>query len=436
MHQTAIGHRSPNVRFLLYSILGPPFFVRFCRFDAAMQRSSYAPIARQLREAQWICRQCAAKHSRHASSVAVLSTQSSSRSRRQIFSSPSAQTNSAIVQQRRWIGRNYLKNIVAAEKDWQERSKQIENGDRKNILEVLEERGFVNQIVGSREQLQKLLQYRRVGVYCGVDPTAPSLHVGHMVPFMALSWMYIHGYPSTFLLGGATSRIGDPEGRLTAREQVGRQTRSANMALMHNQLKRFGPLMENYAKRRGYEREWAWRRALLNNAEWHSTLPWGTLIREMGQYVRLGPMLGRDSVKNRMTHGDGMSFAEFTYPLIQAWDWWEMFQKGVQIQIGGADQFGNILQGAEAVKSAAKNKVEWLEKVELEMKNTQELDKPDLSEEPMGFTVPLLTTANGEKFGKSAGNAMWLDASMTSVFELYAVSERSVSFWGPESDAF
>lgn len=339
-------------------------------------------------------------------------------------SSPSKHRSGIVQQpqQRRWLGMNYLKNVVKAEEDWQRRAREIADGDRKSIITILEERGFVNQIVGSRPALEQLLQYRRVGVYCGVDPTAASLHVGHMVPFMALSWMYIHGYPATFLLGGATSRIGDPEGRLTAREEVGRKTRSANMALMHNQLKRFGPLMESYAKRRGYEREWSWRRALLNNAEWHSTLPWTELIREMGQYVRLGPMLGRDSVKNRMAHGDGMSFAEFTYPLIQAWDWWVMFQKGVQVQIGGADQFGNILQGAEAVKSAAKNNTEWLQKVDQEMKNTQEQSKPEVSEEPMGFTVPLLTTASGDKFGKSAGNAVWLDASMTSVFELYAVS--------------
>lgn len=388
-----------------------------------MQRSSYAPIARRIRGASWICQRCAAKQVRNASSAAVLSTtQSSNGTRRHLLLSSSLQSQSTAFQQRRWIGRNYLKNIIAAENDWQQRAKEIKDGDRKNILDILEERGFVNQIVGSRDTLKTLLQYRRVGVYCGVDPTAPSLHVGHMVPFMALSWMYIHGYPSTFLLGGATSRIGDPEGRLTAREKVGRQRRTANMALMHNQLKRFGPLMEKYAGRRGYEREWAWRRALLNNAEWHSKLPWGEMMRTLGQYVRLGPMLGRDSVKNRMTHGDGMSFAEFSYPLIQAWDWWEMFQKGVQIQIGGADQFGNILQGAEAVKSAAKNNTEWLEKVRSELKNSQEWEKPEVTEEPVGFTVPLLTTASGEKFGKSAGNAVWLDASMTSVFELYAVS--------------
>lgn len=394
-----------------------------------MQRSVRAPIARQILDSRWICRRCAAKQIRQASTAAFASTASTSPSRpsRRLWRGQSLKSEEGVptgptVQQRRWIGRNYIKNIISAEQDWQQRAGEIAIGDRKSILDILEERGFVNQIVGSRESLKKLLDNRRTGIYCGVDPTAPSMHVGHMVPFMALSWMYIHGYPTTFLLGGATSRIGDPEGRLTAREDTDRTKRSANMALMHGQLKRFGALMERYAGRKGYQREWSWRRALTNNAEWHSALSWGDMMRDMGKYVRLGPMLGRDSVKNRMEHGDGMSFAEFSYPLVQAWDWWVLFKKGTQVQIGGADQFGNILQGADAVKATARHNHEWLQQVETELKSSQERKKVEVSEEPMGFTVPLLTTASGEKFGKSAGNAVWLDAGMTSVFELYAVS--------------
>lgn len=198
---------------------------------------------------------------------------------------------------------------------------------------------------------------------------------------------------------------------------------------MHNQLKRFGEMMERYAGRKGYLREWAWSRALVNNISWHHSLGWTTLMRDMGQYVRLGPMLGRDSVKNRQKQGNGMSFAEFSYPLIQAWDWWHMFQTGTQVQIGGADQFGNILQGADAVKQAAKHSTTWNAKLDAELQNVQERKKDEflVSEDPMGFTVPLLTTASGEKFGKSAGNAVWLDAGMTSPFELYQVSRHGVN---------
>lgn len=117
-------------------------------------------------------------------------------------------------------------------------------------------------------------------------------------------------------------------------------------------------------------------------------------------------------VKNRMNSGVGMSFAEFCYPLMQAWDWWILFQKGVQVQVGGSDQYGNILFGMEAVKEISKNTT------------MQEVHNPLTSEldHPLGITTPLLTTANGEKIGKSGGNAIWLDKDMTPTFELYQVS--------------
>lgn len=122
------------------------------------------------------------------------------------------------------------------------------------------------------------------------------------------------------------------------------------------------------------------------------------------------------SVKNRLD-GDGMSFSEFSYPLVQAWDWWQLFKGGVQLQIGGADQFGNILAGAEVVKSIAKEDHPY--QVELTREGKSGMAATN---DPLGFTVPLLTTASGEKFGKSAGNAVWLDENMTSPFELYQVS--------------
>jgi tyrosyl-tRNA synthetase len=147
-----------------------------------------------------------------------------------------------------------------------------------------------------------------------------------------------------------------------------------------------------------------------------------------------------NSVKNRMRHGDGMSFAEFTYPLLQAWDWWELYQRGTQIQIGGADQFGNILAGAEAVKHLAKHDPEYEQRKKIGVRShpnqvnsavgteassqnasAQETESRNFKNDPMGFTVPLLTTSAGEKFGKSAGNAIWLDEQMTSTFDLYQV---------------
>jgi hypothetical protein len=116
-----------------------------------------------------------------------------------------------------------------------------------------------------------------------------------------------------------------------------------------------------------------------------------------------------------------MSYAEFSYPLVQAWDWWHLFQKGVQIQVGGGDQFGNILAGAEAVKQLAKDSHEY----QSALRQTTIIDKKydiDVTSDPLGITVPLLTTASGEKFGKSAGNAVWLEPKMTPIFDLYQVS--------------
>jgi tyrosyl-tRNA synthetase len=122
-----------------------------------------------------------------------------------------------------------------------------------------------------------------------------------------------------------------------------------------------------------------------------------------------------NSVKNRLSKGDGMSFAEFSYPLLQAWDWWTMFQKGTQVQVGGSDQYGNILFGMDAVKSISRNTADEQLRNPLE----SELDHP------IGFTTPLLTAPNGEKFGKSAGNAVWLDKDLTSTFELYQFFVRT-----------
>lgn len=294
-----------------------------------------------------------------------------------------------------------------------ERQEDIKKGEAKSILEVLEERGLVNQIVGERDKLNDLLVRRRVGVYCGVDPTADSMHIGHMVPFMALGWMYVYGYSANFLLGGFTAAIGDPTDRLEARQSVAILERKRRTFMMHEQLKRLGVLIEKYAERRGYSRQWAWRRSVLNNSTWWTKLAANDFLKVMGTAVRIGPMLGRDTVKNRLEKGDGMSYAEFSYPLIQAWDWWHQFRTGTQIQIGGADQFGNILAGAEAVKNIAKSDAEY------QARKKHEDDGQNVTFDPMGFTVPLLTTSSGEKFGKSAGNAVWLAREMMSSYDLY-----------------
>lgn len=220
-------------------------------------------------------------------------------------------------------------------------------------------------------------------------------------------------------MGGFTARIGDPTDRLTARAEQATTERVKNAANMFEQLKKLGVNIEKYAEGKGYQREWAWRRAVLNNATWWQKVTVGDYMRLLGRHVRVGPMLGRDSVKNRLEKGDGMSYAEFSYPLIQGWDWWQQFQTGTQLQIGGADQFGNILAGAECVKSIMKNDIPFMQKLAADTNGST------ATTDPMGFTVPLLTTSKGEKFGKSAGNAVWIDKQLTSSFDLYQFFVRT-----------
>ncbi|KAK2003881.1 Nucleotidylyl transferase [Colletotrichum falcatum] len=147
---------------------------------------------------------------------------------------------------------------------------------------------------------------------------------------------------------------------------------------------------------------------------WWQGLPMYDVMKRLGRFMRIGPMLGRDTVKNKMEKGDGMSLAEFIYPLMQGWDFWHLYSKlGVQMQIGGSDQFGNIVTGIEAVKTIRSSE----ENPNMKMPETWKDD-------PIGFTVPLLTDSSGAKFGKSAGNAIWLDPFLTSAFDLYGYFTR------------
>ncbi|KAF2840506.1 tyrosyl-tRNA synthetase [Patellaria atrata CBS 101060] len=317
---------------------------------------------------------------------------------------------------RRSISEGWIRKKQEAEEAWKQKARKIDAGEQKSMLSILEERGFINAIAGKREDLDKLMIRKRVGVYVGVDPTARSLHVGHLLPFMVLFWMYLHGFHSISLLGGATAKIGDPTDRTTDRTIANPAERSLNMAGMHIQIKRLWLSVEAIGRRFGYERKVSWRRGLRNNNEWQNKLPITEFLRDIGKGMRMGSLLSRDSVKTKMASPVGMSFAEFTYPLLQAWDWWELYHTlDIQLQVGGSDQFGNIVTGIDAVNYIRKTHHSP------DLRQTEE----DPLRLPMGFTVPLLTTASGEKFGKSAGNAIWLDKELTSPFDLYQFFVRT-----------
>ena len=146
-----------------------------------------------------------------------------------------------------------------------------------------------------RKTFDRLLTDRRLGAYVGVDPTASSMHVGHMLPLMSLFWMYVHGYHTVSLLGGATSKIGDPTDRLTTRDKPPPAIRTANMANMHLQMKKLWLNVEAYGKKYGYNWEWAWHRELINNNAWWNKLPMLEVLQILGPGMRLGSMLARDT---------------------------------------------------------------------------------------------------------------------------------------------
>jgi len=150
-------------------------------------------------------------------------------------------------------------------------------------------------LVRSRDQVDRMMTEKRVGAYVGIDPTASSLHVGHMLPLMSLFWMYVHGYHTISLLGGATAKIGDPTDRLTTRENTRKSIRTQNMWQMHYQLKKLWLNVEAYGRKYGYKSDWAWKRALLNNNTWMNHLTIMEFLQVLGPGMRLGSMLARDT---------------------------------------------------------------------------------------------------------------------------------------------
>lgn len=146
-----------------------------------------------------------------------------------------------------------------------------------------------------RDTLDRYMTDRRVGAYVGIDPTAASLHVGHLLPLMSIFWMYVHGYHTVSLLGGATAKIGDPTDRLTTRTQEHGSVRTANMARMHYQLKKLWLNVEKYGEKYDYKWNWAWHRELINNNAWWNKLPMLEVLQVLGPGMRLGSMLSRDT---------------------------------------------------------------------------------------------------------------------------------------------
>ncbi|KAF3017871.1 tyrosyl-tRNA synthetase [Neopestalotiopsis sp. 37M] len=317
--------------------------------------------------------------------------------------------------QKRLITENVLRRRELHEEAWQRKANKIQAGEDYHIWDVLNERGYVKDTAGTSKQIWELMRRKRISAYVGVDPTAPSLHVGHLLPMMALFWLYIHGYGAITLVGGSTAKVGDPTDRLKDRDKIKGSDLTMNTTKIHYQLKSLWKNVDSRAKHFQYQKDSSWSRDILNNSAWLNSTPIMEVVGRLFKGMRMGPLMSRDTVKRRLEEtGEGMPLDEFIYPLLQGWDWWKLLeQKGVLMQIGGSDQYGNIVTGAEAVKYIRDTEPNREKRMADTLENT-----------PVGFTVPLLTDSSGAKFGKSAGNAVWLDPFMTSSYDLYGYFMR------------
>jgi tyrosyl-tRNA synthetase len=255
-----------------------------------------------------------------------------------------------------------------------------------HILEDLERRGLINQVT-DKEGLEKHLTENEVTLYCGFDPTADSLHIGHLVPLMMLKRFQKAGHKPIALVGGGTGMIGDPSGRSTERslntEDVVKGYSDALRAQITKILevdKDENPVV------------------VRNNYEWLGSMTVIDFLRDAGKHFGVNYMLAKESVSARIEQG--ISFTEFSYMILQSLDYQKLYtQENCTLQIGGSDQWGNITAGMELIRRARENEEEDVK--------------------VFGLTVPLITKADGTKFGKSAGNAVWLDAEKTSPYEFY-----------------
>ncbi|ETT82632.1 tyrosine--tRNA ligase [Viridibacillus sp. FSL R5-0477] len=250
------------------------------------------------------------------------------------------------------------------------------------LLEDLQWRGLLYQQTDA-EGMEKLLNEESVSLYCGVDPTADSMHIGHIVPLLTLRRFQIAGHQPILLVGGATGMIGDPSGRSEERQLQTVEQVEKNVQGIKKQLERiFDFNSENGAK-------------LANNRDWIGSMNTIEFLRDYGKLINVNYMLGKDTISSRLD--TGLSFTEFAYTIIQGIDFNHLYDNfNCRIQVGGSDQWGNITTGLEVIR-----------------KTHEEETKA------FGITIPLVTKADGTKFGKTAGGAVWLDAEKTSPYEFY-----------------
>ncbi|MET7000258.1 tyrosine--tRNA ligase [Chitinophaga defluvii] len=259
-----------------------------------------------------------------------------------------------------------------------------------NLIEELRWRGMVQDMMpGTEEQLLKEM----TTAYVGFDPTADSLHIGHLVPVLLLVHLQKAGHKPLALVGGATGMVGDPSFKADERKMLDLDTIQRNLDGMKAQLQRF--LDFDTTKPNAAE--------MVNNIDWFRNISFLDFIRETGKHITVNYMMSKDSVRKRLEGDNGMSFTEFTYQLIQGYDFFHLYTaKNCKLQMGGSDQWGNIVTGTELIRRKAGG-------------------------EAFAFTCPLIKKADGTKFGKTEAGAVWLDPKRTSPYAFY-------QFWLNTSD--
>lgn len=281
-----------------------------------------------------------------------------------------------------------------------------------SLIQELTQRGLISQI---SQPKNKLIQYLDAGtkikLYCGVDPTARSIHLGNLVPMMVLLHFYIRGHDIINIIGGATGQVGDPSGRTTARDEMIQQERIQNVNNIGSQLRRFFENGKEYYLRKQdtavNSTSQIGTHSIRNNLDWWKDVKMLDFLAKYGKHIRVQQMLSRDSITSRLSPAvsnftDGLGFNEFTYQILQAYDFYHLYsEEHVSVQVGGNDQWGNIVAGIDLIQRLTTQRGTTLMK------------------QPFGITVPLLTTANGTKFGKSAGNAIFIDPCMNTPFDLF-----------------
>ena len=274
-----------------------------------------------------------------------------------------------------------------------------------NVFETLKERGFIKQTTNA-EQIANLLAEERVTYYVGFDPTASSLHVGSLVPIMAMAHLQHAGHTPIAIIGGGTTMIGDPTDKTEMRPMLTEEQISDNAKGILAQMQRYLNLDNEKAESADAQIAPETGR-FLNNSDWLLSVNYIEFLRDIGKHFRVNEMIRAEGYRQRLERELGLSFLEFNYQLLQAYDYLRLFQKyGCRLQLGGDDQWGNILAGVDLIRRIEGERVH-------------------------AVTFPLLTTASGAKMGKTAGGAVWLDAELTSPYEFYQywinVDDRDVS---------